>query len=53
MLGHFNCVILDTGKVKCWGYNAHKECGEVTESHQYTPYQIPDLNNIIKIKNLQ
>ena len=38
--GHHTCALLNTGEVKCWGYNEHGQLGDGTNTEQPLPVYV-------------
>ena len=42
------CALLDTGAVKCWGYNGYGQVGDATTSTRYVPTQVSTLTTAVQ-----
>ncbi len=48
---HFNsaCVLLQTGKIKCWGAGSFKKLGTGFTGVNYVPIEVPGLEGVISL----
>ncbi len=44
--GYHSCAVLDTGAVKCWGYNDDGELGNNTRTNSSTPVAVSGINGV-------
>ncbi|MDF1795137.1 MAG: hypothetical protein P1U63_01235 [Coxiellaceae bacterium] len=45
---NYNCALLQTGTVKCWGENSHGQLGDGSRFDRLTPAAVSDLTNDIQ-----
>lgn len=43
--GDHSCALLNTGAVKCWGYNSYGQLGDGTQDSKNTPTQVSGLTS--------
>ena len=41
----FSCALLETGAVKCWGYNSNGQLGDGSATHRYVPRPVSGLSS--------
>lgn len=46
---YHSCAVMQTGGVKCWGYNAYGELGDGTKTDSYVPVGVSGLTGISAI----
>ena len=44
--GYHSCAVLDTGAVKCWGYNDDGELGNNTRTNSSTPVAVSGIDGV-------
>lgn len=47
--GIFTCALLETGSVKCWGYNNFGQLGNGTTNNSWVPVNVLNLDNAISL----
>ncbi len=43
------CAVLDTGRVRCWGFNWAGQLGDGTTTSRFTPVEISGLENVVSV----
>jgi alpha-tubulin suppressor-like RCC1 family protein len=46
---YHSCAVMQTGGVKCWGYNAYGELGDGTKTDSYVPVDVGGLTGVAAI----
>jgi alpha-tubulin suppressor-like RCC1 family protein len=47
--GNFNCALLTSGAVRCWGDNDFGQLGDGTRISQLSPQLVPGLTGVVQI----
>jgi alpha-tubulin suppressor-like RCC1 family protein len=43
------CALLDSGRVRCWGFNSEGQLGDGTTTARFTPVDVPGLENVVAL----